>query len=87
MSLGKLLPVTERSRNYKVTETATVHQRKKKPKDQQTKGLMMTPHVKILEIHVVQNVSNCRYTTIIYASNFWKFIAGVKVRLILLLLK
>lgn len=29
MSLGKLLPVTERSRNYKVTETATVHQRKK----------------------------------------------------------
>lgn len=85
MSLGKLLPVTERSRNYKVTETATVHQRKKKPKDQQTKGLRMTPHVKILEI--VQNVSHCRYTTIIYASNFWKFIAGVKVRLILLLLK
>lgn len=32
MSLGNLLPVTERSRNYKVTETATVHQRKKKPK-------------------------------------------------------
>lgn len=28
MSLGKLLPVTERSRNYKVTETATVHLRK-----------------------------------------------------------
>lgn len=36
MSLGKLLPVTERSRNYKVTETATVHQREetKGPTDQ-----------------------------------------------------
>lgn len=39
MSLGNLLPVTERSRNYKVTETATVHQRKKTkgPTDQRIK--------------------------------------------------
>lgn len=41
MSLGNLLPVTERSRNYKVTETATVHQRKKNqikgPTDQRIK--------------------------------------------------